>query len=145
MRQHHRWREAGVIRSPRWTHGDWPWVRPRTQAFCPLHRTISVKGWGMKHSGWSPLQRLSSWLWNTSLSWLPSYLPGCSFSVYPFLLYPHCYSLQCLPSGPSCSLHMHSLWVIQSWPMTLRIIFMLRHSNFHLRHDCSPELRICTA
>lgn len=88
-RQHHRWREAGVVQSSRWTHGGWPWARQRTQAFCPLHRTISVKGWGVKHSGcsgWSPLQKLSSWLWNTSLSWLPSYLPGCSFSVYPFLL-----------------------------------------------------------
>lgn len=93
---------------------------------------------GMKHSGQSPLPRLSSRFWNTSLSWFSSYLCGCSFVCPVHSFSPHCYIPECLRSGPSCTLRTHSLWGVQSQHMALGIISMLRLPNFNLKPDCPP-------
>lgn len=67
-------------------------------AFCLLHSPISVND-----CGWEAFRTVALCqgflpdFWNTSLSWLPSSLPGCSFSAYPLSSSPsRCYVSKCL-------------------------------------------------
>lgn len=111
------------------------------KAFCLLHSPISVNDCGCEAFRTVSLcQGFLPDFWNTSLSWFPSSLPGCSFSVYLLSSSPSRYYVsKCLRSGPSCTLHTYPLWVIRFQPMALSVISMLRRSNFYLEPGCPHE------